>query len=44
MSESVKDAFIVIAILILLVIFIALIVMSDAIVPYETKEEDETKY
>jgi uncharacterized protein YpmS len=40
MSELIRDAFIILAIIILLVLFVALIVMSGAIEPYEDESED----
>ena len=41
MSESVKDAFVIIAIIILTVVFVALIMMSGALEPYEDESENE---
>jgi hypothetical protein len=41
MSEPVKDAFIIIAIIILVVVFIYLIMMSGALEPYDDESENE---
>lgn len=41
MSEPVKDAFIIITIIILTVVFIYLIMMSGAIEPYDDESENE---
>jgi hypothetical protein len=41
MSELIRDAFIILSIIILLVLFVALIVMSGAIEPYEDESEKE---
>lgn len=41
MSEPVKDAFVIIAIIILVVVFIYLIMMSGALEPYNDESENE---
>jgi hypothetical protein len=41
MSEPVKDAFVILFIIILIVVFIYLIMMSGALEPYDDESEDE---